>query len=76
MADERCIAVFPSTHMALKAERAAKGAGIEVRMIPVPRRLSPDCSMGMEAARSDRNGLETALAEAGVEFRIADWDGK
>ena len=45
-------------------------------MIPVPRRLSPDCSMGMEAARSDRNKLETVLAEAGVEFSITDWNGE
>ncbi|MFC1462412.1 DUF3343 domain-containing protein [Verrucomicrobiota bacterium] len=74
MADERCIAVFPSTHTALKAERTAKGAGIGVRMVPVPRRLSPDCNMGMEAARRDRDSLEAVLAEAGVECSLVDWE--
>jgi hypothetical protein len=48
--DERLIVTFPSTYHALRAERVAKEAGVSVKMVPVPRQISADCNMGMEAA--------------------------
>ena len=37
------IATFPSSHAALLAEQALKGAGLGVELIPVPRQIHSDC---------------------------------
>ncbi len=63
------ILTFPSTHAALKAERIAKAAGIEVAMIPVPRSLSADCNMGLRVGDSDHDRLLTVLAKNNVIFK-------
>jgi len=68
--DERCIIVFPSTYFALRAERAAQEAGIPSRMIPVPRRISPDCNMGMEASIHQGNRLKMVLETEDIEFNL------
>jgi hypothetical protein len=73
MPDERCILTFPSTHFALRAERAAKEAGIPVRMIPVPRRLSADCNIGMEAPVEQEDQLRALLAAKSVECGFRTW---
>lgn len=73
MADEVCIVVFPSTHFALKAEKAAKRARIIVRMIPVPRAISSDCNMGMEAPVEDMDRLREVLDADGVECEFVVW---
>ena len=73
MADEVCIAVFPTTHAALGAERAAKEAGLAVRMIPVPRGISSDCNMGMRAAIEDMERLGSVLASKGIECELVRW---
>jgi hypothetical protein len=70
MIEGRCIVVFPSTHMALRGERIAKESGIAARMVPVPRHLSPDCNMGMEAYQEDADRLRMVLSTANVEFDI------
>ena len=70
MPEEHCIVVFPSTHYALKAERGAIDAGIDIRMIPVPRKLSPDCTMGMETSIENEDALRKALHTVNVECRF------
>ncbi len=71
--NERCIVIFPSTHFAIRAERAAQKAGIAVRMIPVPRRISPDCNMGMETSLDLKNTLKSVLTAKGIECNFATW---
>ncbi len=73
MADEVCIVTFPSTHAALRAERAAKEAAVAVRMIPVPRGISANCNMGMAAAIQDAERLRSLLIARGVEFDLVTW---
>lgn len=73
MPGEHAIAIFPSTHMALLAERAAREAGILVRMVVVPRRLSPDCNMGMATAMENKDSLRRLLASRNIECRLTDW---
>jgi len=70
MAEARLIVIFPSTHLALSAERAARAVGIPVKMIPVPRHISPDCNMGMEVAFNEENPLKTLLAAEQIECRF------
>ena len=73
--NERCIVIFPSTHFAIRAERAAHQAGLTVRMVPVPRQISPDCNMGMETSVNLKNSLESVLCEKGIECNFATWSG-
>jgi hypothetical protein len=72
MADESCIVVFPSTHFALKGERAAGDAGIAVKMIVVPRHISADCNMGMSCSEQDRGSLKGILEGEGIECCFVD----
>lgn len=73
MADDRCIVIFPSTHMALRAERVARAASIAVKMIPVPRQLSADCNVGMETGGENTESLRCLFETEGVDFRFAAW---
>ena len=38
-----CIATFPSSHVALRAERSLLDAGLALELIPVPRQIRSDC---------------------------------
>ena len=73
MPAEVCIGTFPTTHAALSAERIATQAGVHVRMIPVPRGISADCNMGMEAPVAEMEQLRSLLAIAGVECDLVSW---
>ena len=73
MSDNCCIIVFPSTHSALRAERVAKREELEVGIIPVPRKISADCNMGMKVSMADKEATMKVLRENGVECRFVDW---
>ncbi|MHC4713011.1 MAG: DUF3343 domain-containing protein [Planctomycetota bacterium] len=73
MRDEVCIVTFPTTFAALRAERAAGEAGLAVRMVPVPREISSDCNMGMEASVKDMQALRSLLTSRGVECDFVKW---
>jgi hypothetical protein len=73
VAGEICIVIFPSTHAAIRAERAAKEAGLKTRMIPVPREISSDCNVGMEASIDDMARLRCLLACRDIECDVATW---
>lgn len=63
----KVVATFASTHLALRAEKAAKAAGLTFRMVPVPRSLSTDCHMGLQVAAKDREILSELLQTKGIE---------
>ncbi len=69
-ADKDAIVVFPSTHVALRAEKLARADGISVRMAPVPRDVSADCNMGMRVAREDVARLQALFDDEGVVCEI------
>ncbi len=69
MTDASSILTFPSTHCALRAERVAKAAAILVKMVPVPRHLSPDCNMGMKVSAAEVQSVEGLLASEHIEFK-------
>ena len=73
MGEEVCIVTFPTTFAALKAERAAAEGGVAVRMVPVPREISSDCNMGMEASIEDMQRLRSLLGSRGVECEFVRW---
>ena len=67
------IVTFAVTHAALRAERAAMEAGFAVRMIPVPRGISSDCNMGMEAPVDEMERLRSLFASEGIECDLVRW---
>ncbi len=73
MPKESCIVTFPSTHLALRGERVAHEAGIQVRMVPVPRQISSDCNMGMEASTDCMERLRSLLTSKGIECDLVRW---
>jgi len=68
-----CIVTFATTQVALRAERVATDGGLNVRMIPVPRGISSDCHMGMEAPVEDMERLRSLLAADGLECDLVRW---
>jgi hypothetical protein len=57
-----------STSYALRAEKVLAGAGIDCKLIPVPRQLSSDCGVCLRVRQADREGARQALAAARVEI--------
>jgi hypothetical protein len=57
--------IFHSIHRVMKAEKVLKAAGLDVRLMPVPRQLSSDCGLSLAFFRQDREAAEVALDEAG-----------
>jgi hypothetical protein len=49
----------------MKAEKALKQAGFDVRLIPVPRQLSSDCGLSIAFRLEDRPEVEAELHAAG-----------
>ena len=50
------LAVFPTTHLTLTAEKAFRGGGLTFRTIMKPRRISSDCGLAirLDASQLDR----------------------
>ena len=57
-----CLATFETTYMALKFERAGRKAGLDVRIVPVPRELSSSCGFACRFPCHHRETL-SRLAE-------------
>lgn len=51
------VLIFRGTHQVLSAEKALKRAGVPIRLIPVPRRLTSDCGLAVRIP-------EAAVAQA------------
>ncbi|MEW6199859.1 MAG: DUF3343 domain-containing protein [Planctomycetota bacterium] len=63
---EFVVILFHSTSHAIAAERAAKRAGLDVKLVPTPRELSSDCGSALRIAAVDRAACEEALKAAHV----------
>ncbi|NLY55329.1 MAG: DUF3343 domain-containing protein [Firmicutes bacterium] len=70
------VITFPSTYMALSAEKVVKSAGLEGKLIPVPRKISTSCGMALRLAEHQLDQVLALLDEAGVEiegvYELAD----
>lgn len=62
------VVLFHSTSYALRAEKVLGNAGVDCKLIPVPRHLSSDCGVCVRVRRADREATRQALDEAGVEI--------
>jgi hypothetical protein len=59
------ILIFHSIHRVMKAEKALKNGGFDVRLMPVPRQLSSDCGLSLAFQLGDRERVEAELERAG-----------
>ena len=53
-----CLATFKTTSAALMFERTCRGAGINARIAPVPRKLSSSCGLACEFPCEMRQNVE------------------
>lgn len=66
------VALFYSTSGAIRGEKVAKDAGLEVKLIPTPRHLSSDCGISMRFDGSNEEKIRHLFAKKNVEYeRIA-----
>jgi hypothetical protein len=63
---DACIAVFPSTHSVIKAEKALLRRGIAVDAAPVPRHISSDCGIGLRFECAFEKAVRDAIAEENI----------
>ncbi len=63
-----CIMTFHTTYHALNFEKALKGEGIEVKLIPVPRDLSSSCGSAARLYFKDKEKALTLVKEHNIEL--------
>ena len=68
MASPRSVILFHSNHQAIWASKVLRKAGVDHRMVPVPRELSSDCGYCVEISGEDAARAAEILRSAGVEF--------
>lgn len=60
---EKLVVAFHTTADAMKMEEECKKAGIEGRLIPVPREISAGCGMAWSSETDRRQALEELMAD-------------
>lgn len=64
--NQELILIFRGTHQVMSAEKHLKKAGVPMRLIPVPRRLSSDCGLAIRIFPPDRETARAILARSGI----------
>jgi len=59
-----CVVLVPSTSYAIRGEQILNKAGVQCKLIPVPRHLSSDCGVCLRLAQEDREAGLKALGAA------------
>ncbi|MBQ3764089.1 MAG: DUF3343 domain-containing protein [Synergistaceae bacterium] len=62
-----CLATFKTTSAALMFERTCKGAGINARIAPVPRKLSSSCGLACEFPCEMRDKVKEIAGERKIQ---------
>jgi len=62
--------LFESTHAVITAERSLKSSNIQFKIIPVPRTISSQCGMAIEAEKSANQIISEILAKNKINFRV------
>ncbi len=66
--DRDGVLIFHSIHKVMRAEKILRAAGLDVRLMPVPRQLSSDCGLSIAFRSCDRRAVEAALRSAGCPY--------
>jgi hypothetical protein len=62
------IFIFDSTHQALTAEKALKGAGLPHAVINTPREFSSNCGISLRIEPASRDRAQAALARKNASY--------
>ena len=60
------VAVFPTTHLTLRAEEAFEEEGLPIRTVMKPRRISSDCGLAISLAAADLARAEDVVRARGL----------
>ena len=63
------IILFNSSTTSIWAARALKKAGIERRLVPIPRGLSSECGYCVRISSGDAGRAREALEKGGIEYK-------
>ncbi len=66
--DRYAVILVYSTSYAIRAEKILHQAGIESKLIPVPRHLSSNCGVCLRIERADAEPARQSLEDANVEI--------
>jgi len=58
--------IFNSVHKVMRVEKAMKGEGLEVKIMPVPRQLSSDCGLTVTFSMDQMDRVEELLEFEGL----------
>jgi len=62
---------FPSTHQALKAEKVLQAAGLEGKLLPMPREISSLCGLALQVDRAEEDrALALLKGEVALEKKV------
>lgn len=62
--------LFENTHSVISAEKACVENGLKCRIIPVPRSISSQCGMAIEADSGNETSISGILTEKRIKFDI------
>ncbi len=60
----KCVLVFESIHLVMRAEKLLRGRGIKIDLIPVPREISSDCGVAIELSEDSEADALSVLKES------------
>lgn len=62
------VCLFYSTSLALRGEKIARNAKIDVKLIPTPRHLSSDCGIVLRFEEKDKDKIEKLFIEKNLDY--------
>jgi hypothetical protein len=65
-----CVALFKSVSHVLHAEKILKAAHVPHKIIPVPKKISPDCGVCVRFLPEHSDEIKNALCGKAEEFKI------
>jgi len=67
------ILLFQTTHSVIKTERLCKAAHIPCTTIPVPRKFTADCGIGLEISAEVLANVKQILADNTISAQIHEY---
>lgn len=61
------VITFFASHHAMRAEKVLKEQGVDVKLVPGPRELSPTCGVALRFPYAEAGRVQALLAAAAVE---------
>jgi len=65
---QHCVILFYTQSSAFRAEKVTREAGIECKLIPIPRNMSSDCGVALQVYEPFADEVRSILESSGVEI--------